>query len=57
MRFTRFILESLKHPKQIGTFTESSRFLAKKMAHNLWDSFRESRFNFVFVWGILQFFI
>lgn len=35
MRFARFILESLKHPKQVGTFTESSRFLAKKMVRQI----------------------
>lgn len=35
MRFARFIFESLKHPKQIGTFTESSKFLAKKMVQGI----------------------
>jgi len=35
MRFTHFILESLKHPRQVGTLAESSRFLAKKMAQEI----------------------
>lgn len=35
MRFARFVLESLKYPKQIGTFTESSRFVAKKMVQGI----------------------
>ncbi|MHC4455514.1 MAG: class I SAM-dependent methyltransferase [Planctomycetota bacterium] len=35
MRVARFIFESLKHPKQIGTFTESSKFLAKKMVQEI----------------------
>lgn len=32
MKLLQFIAESIKHPKQVGTFAESSRFLAKKMA-------------------------
>lgn len=35
MQLGRFILESLKHPKQTGTLTESSRLLAKKMVQQM----------------------
>jgi len=30
-----FILESLRHPKRVGTLTESSHFLAKKMVQQM----------------------
>lgn len=35
MQFTRYIFESVKHPRQIGTVTESSKFLAKKMVREM----------------------
>ena len=35
MKALRFILEFLKHPKQVGTFTQSSNVLAKKMAQEI----------------------
>jgi phosphatidylethanolamine/phosphatidyl-N-methylethanolamine N-methyltransferase len=35
MAYGRFVSEFLKHPRQIGTFTRSSRFLAKEMAKEI----------------------
>ena len=35
MKSLRFIYEFLKYPKQIGTFTQSSKVLAKKMAEQI----------------------
>ncbi|MHC4060230.1 MAG: class I SAM-dependent methyltransferase [Planctomycetota bacterium] len=35
MAYGRFVSEFLKHPKQVGTFTRSSRFLAKEMAKEI----------------------
>lgn len=35
MRFTNFIYEFLKHPTEIGTFTQSSRFLARAIARQI----------------------
>lgn len=35
MRFVRFLNESVRHPKQIGTITESSQFLAKKIVQEI----------------------
>lgn len=35
MRWTCFILEFLKCPRQVGTFTQSSKFLAKKVAQEI----------------------
>ncbi len=35
MKSARFIYEGLKHPKQIGTLTQSSRFLANDIARKI----------------------
>ena len=35
MKSLRFIYEFLKYPKQVGTFTQSSKVLAKKMAEQI----------------------
>lgn len=35
MKSLRFIYEFLKYPKQVGTFTQSSKALAKKMAEQI----------------------
>lgn len=35
MPFVRFFAESIKHPRQTGTFTESSKFVAKMMAQGM----------------------
>lgn len=35
MRYPHFIYESLKHPIEIGTLVQSSRFLANKMAREI----------------------
>lgn len=35
MGFAGFILESVRHPKQTGSFVGSSRFLAKKMVQEM----------------------
>ncbi len=35
MRFIRFVLEFLKHPRQVGALAQSSRFLAEKMAREM----------------------
>lgn len=35
MPFVSFFAESIKHPGQTGTFTESSKFVAKMMAHGI----------------------
>jgi len=35
MRFANFIYEFLKHPSETGTFTQSSRYLARAIAHQI----------------------
>lgn len=35
MRNSSFVIEFLKHPKQIGTFTQSSKHLAKQVAKEI----------------------
>lgn len=35
MRLTNFVYEFLKHPSEIGTFTQSSKFLAKAIAYEM----------------------
>lgn len=35
MQFTRFVLESIRHPRQVGTITQSSKFLARKMVKEM----------------------
>ncbi|OHB60769.1 MAG: hypothetical protein A2167_07130 [Planctomycetes bacterium RBG_13_46_10] len=35
MKYLRFVYEFLKYPKQVGTFTQSSKALAKKMAEQI----------------------
>lgn len=35
MKYARFIYESLKHPREVGTFTQSTKFLAKEMAKEI----------------------
>jgi phospholipid N-methyltransferase len=45
MRTLRFIFEFLKYPKQVGTFTQSSKALAKKMAEEVNGSFKVIEFG------------
>jgi len=35
MRYSSFVIEFLKHPKEIGTFTQSSKHLAKEIAKEI----------------------
>lgn len=45
MRFIRFICEFMKYPREVGTFTQSSKSLAKKMAQEINDSLEVVEFG------------
>jgi len=45
MKTLRFVYEFLKYPIQVGTFTASSKFLAKKMAEQIDGSVRVVEFG------------